>query len=71
MGVARGPDVKGTLTIASRQGSSCPLIFLNDSTQQVTLRLDIRGCLVVLWFSTLVRERSSGASVSMFIVVVK
>ena len=30
-----------------------------------------RGPLVVLWFSTLVRERSSGASVSMFIVVVK
>ena len=50
--------VDGILTIASRRGNSCSLIFLMFSARQpLTLKLDIRGCLIVLWFSCLTRER--------------
>ena len=61
VGVARGPNVKGTPTIACRSCNSRSLIFLIASTPRVTLRPDIRGHLVVLWFPTSTRGRSSCA----------
>ena len=52
VGVTRGYDVKDIMTIASTRCNSHSLILLFAFAQQVTSRPDIRGRLVVLWFST-------------------
>ena len=68
-GVTRGPDVEGAPTMASRRCSSRSLIFLIASTpRRVALKPDIRGRLVLLWFSASSRKRPSGAGVSTFVV---
>ena len=66
--VPYGLDVNGIPTIAFRRGNSCFLIFLIDSTWQVTSKPGTRGCLVAFWFSASGRERLIGAGVSMVIV---
>ena len=54
------------MTIASMKGNFHSCIFLITSIQQVISKPSFKGSLVALWFFALPRERSSGASVSMF-----